>query len=181
MKNINLKTLVAFLIGIGVAYLYLMDRDTVDNSTSDHDHNTNESYAANLEEAKRFMQLHEEENLESLIAMLSDDLQHEPPMYGSEVVGKDEFIEEVKAYQDGFQDMKFHTRYWLPGTDSLGNLNGSVRVYGNWTAVHTSSGKEIDVRTYHYFDFEGGLISATGDYFDATGMMMSLVDDDDGN
>jgi len=176
MKNINLMTLVAFLLGFGLAYLYTADGENNGNAASDHDHNTNENYAANLEIAQKFMQLHEVEDLESQIAMLSDDLQHEPPRYGSEIQDKAGFINDVKGYQDNFENMDFTPKYWLPGTDSLGNLNGSVRVYGVWTATHTESQKDITLRSYHYWDFEDGLIVSVGDYFDATGMMKSLED-----
>ena len=65
MKNINLMTLVAFLVGFVIAYLYTADGVDVDNAASDHDHNTNENYAANLEIAQNFMQLHEVEDLKS--------------------------------------------------------------------------------------------------------------------
>ena len=177
MKNINLMTLVAFLLGFGLAYLYTADGENNGNAASDHDHNTNENYAANLEIAQKFMQLHEVEDLESQIAMLSDDLEHEPPSFGSEMQDKDGFISDVKMYQDEFENMDFNATYWLPGSDSLGNLNGSVRVYGVWTATHTASQKDITLRSYHYWDFdENGLIVSVGDYFDATGMMMSLED-----
>ena len=177
MKNINLMTLVAFLVGFVIAYLYTADGVDIDNGVNDHDHNTNENYATNLEVAQKFMQLHEVEDLESQIALLSDDLEHEPPRYGSEMQDKDGFISDIKGYQDEFENMDFNATYWLPGSDSLGNLNGSVRVYGVWTATHTASQKPINLRSYHYWDFdENGLILTTGDYFDATGMMMSLQD-----
>ena len=42
--------------------------------------------------AQKFMKLHEMEDLESQIAMLSDDLIHEPPRYGAELQDKDGFI-----------------------------------------------------------------------------------------
>ena len=33
-----------------------------------------------------------------------------------------------------FDEITYNAEVWLPGTDSLGNLNGSVRTYGVWTA-----------------------------------------------
>ena len=185
MKNINLNTLIAFLIGIAIAYLYTefyvnsSEVENNGNATINHDHNTNENYSANVKIAQKFMQLHEVEDLESQISMLSDDLIHEPPRYGSELQDKDGFINDVKGYQDNFENMNFTPTYWLPGSDSLGNLNGSVRVYGVWTATHTPTQKGITLRSYHYWDFdENGLIIQVGDYFDATGMMMSLTSDE---
>ncbi len=155
-------------------FLYSCDnKSSVNNTEVNETENIN--YEKNLKTAQRFLQLHEVEDLESQIAMLSDDLIHEPPRYGSELQDKDGFINDVKGYQDAFEDMKFNATYWLPGSDSLGNLNGSVRVYGEWTATHTPTQKDITLRSYHYWDFdENGLIIQAGDYFDATGMMMSL-------
>ena len=75
MKNINLMTLVAFLVGFGIAYLYTAEGENNGKAASDHDQNTNEDYAANLEVAQKFMQLHEVEDLESQIALLSDMVQ----------------------------------------------------------------------------------------------------------
>ena len=146
------------------------------NNSAGEEHSSNhEDYDKNLKSAQKFMELHEVENLESQIAMMSDNLIHEPPRYGAEIQDKDGFINDVKMYQDNFENMKFTPTYWLPGSDSLGNLNGSVRVYGEWTAIHTETQKGIKLKTYHYWDFdENGLISQVGDYFDATGMMMSL-------
>ena len=67
---------------------------------------SNNNYARNLESAQKFMKLHEMEDLESQIAMLSDDLIHEPPRYGAELQDKDGFINDVKGYQDNFENMK---------------------------------------------------------------------------
>ena len=82
--------------------------------TTEVSNNSNETYAANLKVAQKFMQLHEVEDLESQIALLSDDLQHEPPRYGSEMQDKDGFINDVKMYQDEFENMDFNATYWLP-------------------------------------------------------------------
>ena len=85
----------------------------------------------------------------------------------------------IKNIISDFENMKFTPTYWLPGSDSLGNQNGSVRVYGVWTATHTPTQKSVNLKSYHYWDFdENGLITQTGDYFDATGMMMSLTSDE---
>ena len=52
-------------------------------------------------------------------------------------------------------------------------------MYGVWTATHTPTQKSVNLKSYHYWDFdENGLITQTGDYFDATGMMMSLTSDE---
>jgi ketosteroid isomerase-like protein len=52
-----------------------------------------------------------------------------------------------------------------------------VRVYGTWTGTSNASGKEFAVDSYHYFYVKDGKITASGDYFDATGMVMALAPD----
>ena len=160
-----------------LSLLFLYSCNNVKNVNEDQSSN-NSNYERNLESAKRFMNLHEVEDLESQVAMLSDDLINEPPRYGAELQDKQGFINDIVSYQENFENMNFTPTYWLPGSDSLGNLNGSVRVYGVWTATHTPTQKSINVKTYHYWDFnDDGLITQVGDYFDATGMMMSLSEE----
>ena len=52
-----------------------------------------------------------------------------------------------------------------------------MRVYGTWTGTSNASGKEFAVDSYHYFYVKDGKITASGDYFDATGMVMALAPD----
>ena len=174
-SNLNLTIMKKIILLMSIVFLYSCNN----TNTVGEVESSNNNYARNLESAQNFMKLHEMEDLESQIAMLSDDLIHEPPRYGAELQDKDGFINDVKGYQDNFENMKFTPTYWLPGSDSLGNMNGSVRVYGVWTATHTPTQKSINLKSYHYWDFDdGGLIIQAGDYFDATGMMMSLASDE---
>jgi len=134
--------------------------------------NPNPKYADNLATAKKFFALHGEENYEEQLKLISKDIQTEPPFYGAGMSNYEEFTSMVKGYQDAFDNIKYNARIWLPGTDSLGVFDGSVRTYGNWTGVHTVTGKELDLKGYWYFDFDdNGLISAQGDFFDAGGMV----------
>ena len=78
----------------------------------------------------------------------------------------------VKGYHDAFDDIQYNARVWIPGTDSLGVFDGSVRTYGEWTGIQTQTRKKLNLKGYWYFDFdENGLISAQGDFFDAGGML----------
>ena len=77
---------------------------------------------------------------------------------------------------DNFDDITYEANVWLPGTDSLGVLNGSVRTYGVWTAKNTMTGSVIKVNAYHSFDFNGkGQIHIAQDYFDASGVMAAAM------
>ncbi len=54
---------------------------------------------------------------------------------------------------DNFNNVHFIDGNFLPGIDSTTHeLDGSVRVYGNWTGIH-SSGKEVLVKFYGTYDF----------------------------
>ena len=133
---------------------------------------SNSSYVKNLETAKKFFALHEEENFEEQLKLISKDIQAETPFYGSEISGYDEFTSMVKGYHDAFDDIQYNARVWLPGTDSLGVFDGSVRTYGEWTGIQTQTRKKLNLKGYWYFDFdENGLISAQGEFFDAGGML----------
>ena len=61
----------------------------------------------------------------------------------------DGFIANTKAWMDNFDDITYEANVWLPGTDSLGVLNGSVRTYGVWTAKNTMTGNVIKTNAYH--------------------------------
>jgi quinol monooxygenase YgiN len=133
---------------------------------------SNPTYPENLATAKKFFALHGEENLKDQLDLISKDIESEPPFYGSKSIGYEVFTSMLKGYHDAFDDIKYTPQVWLPGTDSLGVLNGSVRTYGKWTGVQTKTGKQLDLKGYWYFGFDdNGLINAQGDFFDAGGML----------
>mgnify|MGYP006094069587 CR=1 FL=1 len=133
---------------------------------------SNPSYLENLATAKKFFALHGEENLEEQLNLISKEIQGEPPFYGAKMIGYDEFSAMLKGYHDAFDDIKYTPQVWLPGTDSLGVLNGSVRTYGTWTGIQSNTKKQLNLKGYWYFGFDNnGLINAQGDFFDAGGML----------
>lgn len=133
-------------------------------------------FKKNTEIAKKYFKLHEVEDAESMFKYLHEDIEWHMPVYGMEMAG----IEEVKAgvlgYQADFDNMKFTADYWLPGVDTeTGLADGSTRAYGTWTSTHAKSGKETKLTSYHSFEFKDGKIINGGDWFDASGMMNSVV------
>jgi quinol monooxygenase YgiN len=134
--------------------------------------NSNPKYAKNLATAQKFFALHGEENLEAQLNLISKDIESEPPFYGSEMIRYDIFTSMLKGYHNAFDNIKYTAKAWLPGTNSFGVLNGSVRTYGTWTGVQTKTGKQLNLKGYWYFGFDNkGLINAQGDFFDAGGML----------
>ena len=80
--------------------------------------------------------------------------------------------------KNSFEDVSFNDGVWLPGVNNETLIpDGSVRVYGTWTGKSVDSGKEFSIDTYHWFEVENGKISKSGDYFDATGMVMATQAD----
>ena len=132
-------------------------------------------YEKNLATAKKFIELHNSESLDAQVELLHDDLDWSPPMYDSKNYGKDEHIDAMKGYHDMLDNIEYEADYWLPGVDpETGKNDGSVRTYGTWTGIHTDSGKEFSLRSYHAMAFKDGKIVGGGDYFDFTGFINSF-------
>jgi hypothetical protein len=139
--------------------------------------NSNPNYERNLATAQKLFELHGEEDLEGQIILVSKNIKSIPPLYGSKASGYDEYIKMLKGYHEAFDNIKYTADVWLPGTDDKGNLDGSVRTYGNWKGVNVATGKELDLNGYWYFNFdENGLVSEQGDFFDAGGMIDAVYD-----
>ena len=137
---------------------------------------TNPNYEKNLATAKKFFELFNSEDLDAQIPLICPGVTHYPPFYGSEPGKYDEFIAAGKGWMDNFDEITYNAEVWLPGTDSLGVLNGSVRTYGNWSAKNTASGNVISNRAYHSFEFNGaGQIHELRDYFDGSGVMAAAM------
>ena len=53
------------------------------------------------------------------------------------------------------------------------------RVYGTWKGESRETGKSFSVDAYHYFDIQDGQIVMSGDYFDASGMVLAVTASDE--
>ena len=91
-SNLNLTNMKKIILLVSIVFFYSCNNT---NTVSEVE-SSNNNYERNLEVAKEFMKLHEMEDLESQIAMLSDDLIHEPPRYGADLQDKDGFINDIK-------------------------------------------------------------------------------------
>ena len=138
---------------------------------------TNPDYERNLANAKKLFELHGAEDLEGQKKLVSKEIKSVLPMYGSEPVDYENYVQMLQGYHDAFEDIKYTANVWLPGTDENGNPNGSVRTYGNWTGVNVVTGKKLNLNGYWYFDFDAeGLIIEQGDFFDVGGMVAAVYD-----
>ena len=96
-------------------------------------------------------------------------------------IGYDTYMNDIgKFYTDNFSNVKFNNPVFLPGVDNETLIpNGGVRIYGEWSGTSNESGKDFSLMAYHWFEFEDGKIISTGDYFDATGMILAVAPDQD--
>lgn len=136
-------------------------------------------YKANLEVAKKYISTYESPtDFELFKSMTAENIEHQSPMYGVGKVGYDQVLAQGEFYMNGFENVSFKADAWLPGVNEETLLvDGSVRVYGTWSGNNIASGKEFSINTYHYFMVDNGKVIASGDYFDATGMVMAVQED----
>ena len=133
-------------------------------------------YKTNLEIVQKAMACYETpQDFETFASLVHADVEHQSPVYGQGKVGYDGVLGQAKFYMEGFSNVAFENAVWLPGVDTTSYTNdGSVRVYGTWTGESNETGNSFSVDSYHYFDIQDGQIIASGDYFDATGMVMAV-------
>ena len=122
---------------------------------------------------QRLFQLHGEENYDAIKDMYHDDLSWTSPKYGEGLVDKETQLGYVKMYHDLYEDIYFKANYWLPDVDTLSLKNdGSVRVFGTWSGIHSETGNAFSLGSYHTMTFEDGKIIGGGDWFDLTGFII---------
>ena len=131
----------------------------------------NPDYSKNLATAQKLFQLHEEENIEEQLALVSEKMESITSMYGAKASDFDQYKAMLEGYHNDFDDIKYNANVWLPGTDPEGILDGSVRTYGTWTGTNVATGKQLNLMGYWYFNFDAeGKVITQGDFFDYGGM-----------
>ena len=68
--------------------------------------NQHPDYERNLETAKMLFKLHEEENLEAQLDLVSKDIESIPPVYGLSPAKYEGYKAMLKGYHDGFNEIK---------------------------------------------------------------------------
>ena len=136
-------------------------------------------YNKNLAIAQEYLSCYESpQNFELFKSKTDENIEHQSPMYGVGKVGYKEVLAQGEFYMNNFENIVFTADSWLPGVnEETLEVDGSVRVYGNWSGNNITTGKKFSVDAYHYFMVENGKITASGDYFDATGMISAVQPD----
>ena len=138
-------------------------------------------YERNLEITKQWFDVFVTEDLEATMDFYADELEYQSAFYGGPIMSKEETTEYLKGWHDAMENITWEAENYLPGVDpDNGLLNGSVRTYGYWSGTNTASGKSFRGLWYHYLTFdENGKIINGGDFGDATGLVMSVMPDEE--
>ena len=141
----------------------------------------NTDFEKNVELAKTWFDTFTSEDYDATAALMSEDVEWQGCFYGSPVMNKEEAMAYMKAWHDAMENITYTPENYLPGVDPETSLpNGSVRTYGYWSATHSVSGKSFRGLWYHYLTFdENGKITQGGDFGDATGLVMSVMPDEE--
>ena len=128
-------------------------------------------FAKNTATAKNMLELQgSEADFQAQLDLIHQDVKWQPVFFGSTEIGKEEFGQYLKAWQDEMEDVVYTADNWLPGVlAETGMADGSV---------HTKTGKKWEVKAYHTWDFKDGQIITGGDYFDATGLVNFLGEEE---
>ncbi len=136
-------------------------------------------YEKNKVLAQEYFQTFVDQDFEKWNSMTSDSLKHQSPFYGEGQINKEAASEETKFYMTKFKDVTFSNAIWLPGVDNTTLIpNGGVRVYGTWSGTSIDTEKAFSINSYHWLEFNAdGKVAASGEFFDATGMVMAVAPD----
>ena len=132
-----------------------------------------DGFKTNQASADAAFNLFENGSLEEMGEMYADDMFWSPPNT-TDSLSKDEWQNGGKEWHANFENFSFDDRLYYPSVDDDFVPNGGVRVYGTWTGESNETGNSFSVDSYHYFDIQDGQIIASGDYFDATGMVIAV-------
>ena len=139
----------------------------------------NPDYERNLEITKEWFETFGDEDLDNTMSYFAEEIEYQSAFYGGPLMNKAETREYYQGWHDAMENINYEPQNYLPGVDpDTGLLNGSVRTYGHWSGTKSDSGKTFKGLWYHYLTFdENGKIINGGDFGDATGLIMSVMPD----
>ena len=132
-------------------------------------------YEKNLATLKAGIAAFENKDIEGWAASVADTAHWDSPAYGDTVHTKAHWKESLAYYIANWDNLKLNNATFLPGVDSTHEMDGSVRYYGNWDAVH-KSGVKTSVNFYGTYDFNSdNKIVSGSDFFDVGGVMNAVT------
>lgn len=132
-------------------------------------------YEKNLASLKSGLTAFENNNIDGWAASIADSAYWTSPTYGDTIHTKAHWKEAISFYLANWDNIKLNNATFLPGVDSATHeLDGSVRYYGSWDAVH-KSGVKTSVYFYGTYDFNKDNKAISGaDFFDVGGLMNAV-------
>jgi hypothetical protein len=169
MKKLLFASIVMFLV------LACNDKEKTEVDSSKKNAEMKDLYEKNLASLKSGIAAFEKEDIEGWAAMVADSAKWNSPAYGDSVSTKAHWKETLKYYLDNWDNLKLNNANFLPGIDSSTHeLDGSVRYYGQWDAVH-KSGVVTHVSFYGTYDFnKDNKVTSGSDFFDVGGLMNAI-------
>ena len=170
MKKLLLIPLAALLLTA------CADNDKKEDDASKKSAGMRALYEKNLDVLKKSIAAFEKKDIEGWAASIADTANWTSPTYGDTVHTKAHWKEALAYYIANWNDLKLNNAVFLPGLDSAGHeIDGSVRYYGNWDAVHTS-GVKTSVNFYGSYDFNtDNKVIFGSDFFDVGGLMNAIM------
>ena len=90
-----------------------------------------QDFAKNTATAKKMLELQgSEADFQAQLDLIHQDVKWQPVFFGATEIGKEEFGQYLKAWQDQMEDVVYTADNWLPGVlAETGMADGSVRSY----------------------------------------------------
>ena len=151
-------------------------KDKKEDDSSKKNAEMKSMYEKNLASLQAGIAAFEKEDMNGWAATVADSATWASPAYGDTVSTKTHWKESLQYYIDNWDNLKLNAPNYLPGIDSATHeLDGSVRYYGYWDAVH-KSGVATHVSFYATYDFnKDNKIISGAEFFDVGGLMNAVA------
>lgn len=170
MKKLLFASIVSLLV------MACSDKDKKEDDASKKNTEMKAAYEKNLASLQAGIAAFEKEDIEGWAASVADSVRWDSPAYGDTVTTKAHWKESLQYYIDNWDNIKLNNPNYLPGIDSATHeLDGSVRYYGYWDAVH-KSGVTTHVSYYGTYDFnKDNKVTFGSEFFDVGGLMNAVA------
>lgn len=137
----------------------------------------NATYKANLATAQAANQAHIDADYDTWKSFYTEDAVIWDATYGSQKMTVAKAAETFAGHHAAIDGIRTAREVWLPGVDTLNlQADGSVRAYIDWNGTSKANGHELELRAYHYWNFdEAGKINQQGDFYDAGGLLVAAI------
>ena len=152
------------------------DKDKKEDESAKKNADMTALYEKNLAVLKKSIAAFENKDIEGWASSVADTANWISPTYGDTVHTKAHWKESLAYYLANWNNLKLNNAQFLPGLDSATHeIDGSVRYYGSWDAVHTS-GVKTSVNFYGTYEFnKDNKVISGAEFFDVGGVMSAVM------